>query len=72
MTGTLVAVEPSEEETALSGLPAAFIEDKVPLLEPPVEPPRLTAAEAELLRGDTRHPVVGTLDLFERIGGRNG
>ena len=63
MTGTLVAVEPSEEETALSGLPAAFGGDRVPLLEPPVEPPRLTAAEAELLRGLVRRTRASGGDL---------
>lgn len=65
MTNTLVAVEPAEEEAVeLAGqVPAAFAGDDLPVLEPPEDPPRLTRAEAELVRGLVRRTRAGGGDL---------
>ena len=66
MTGTLMAVEPSEEEMGAvvePRLSAAFGGDDLPVLEPPEDPPRLTRQEAELLRGLVRRTRASGGDL---------
>lgn len=66
MTGTLVAVEPHEEEASTveePRLPAAFGGDTLPVLGPPEDPPTLTRQETELLRGLVRRTRAGGGDL---------
>ena len=59
MTETLMAVEPSEDES----LPAAFAGDQVPVLEPSAEPLVLSSQETELLRGLVRRTRAGGGDV---------
>jgi len=63
MTETLVAVEP-QEEVHDKAVPAAFVGDQPPRLEPvPAEPVVLSNAEAQLLRGLVRRTRAAGGDL---------
>ena len=62
MTERLVAVEPSKEETTPK-VPAAFAGDELPILEPPADPPTLSAADQEVMRGLVRRAREEATDL---------
>ena len=62
MTETLVAVESPEEETTPE-VPAAFAGDELPIVDPPADPPVLSAADKEVMRGLVRRARDEGTDL---------
>lgn len=53
MTETLVAVELPEEETTPE-VPAALAGNELAIVHPPADPPMLSAADKEVMRGLAR------------------